>query len=535
MSETVPQHAPTDVVKNYVKPEIRRTPDGGVYIVETGNTKYGTIRDQSYGEHWQGKAWGKVGEFALKTGASLMGEGYLATGGKLILKSTGTAVAAIGDGYEVKDAFIKGTIVNTFTPSNLGHLYKHGKGGLVGHGLAEWSDLIKGKGDKGTTFFEKNGLTWNPGKTNITILGKSRELRPWTTEIGGVQVEMHTLGYGAYHLIKGNHGGGHENNHTEAAEEDLKTGEGHFPNIYVADKNDTRNPLEKMADERILYGKDANFIALYTQGFKDKAYEYQEALEQKSSFDHTIPQSIGIITLRHEISTGGEIVAQDLKDLQHFEYGIMTANEDWLRGINNGTIRLANDPLLNNVAAIGANVWGGANWLLAAGLGTVATAGGLIWNVGFGIADGFASIPYEVASAIYTVGGTEMFIKKVQACDLINKGLDAASKGINAVNKYTQQLDKSAYERPRYVWGIGDDGQPKQIRVDAKTRDEKLEQQLNDQVKKESDLLKLVRDDYRNKVNKSSPLPKNNNIVTDKKQVNALKQFIKSLPQNGKS
>ena len=71
-----------------------------------------------------------------------MGEGWLATTTKVALKSTGTALKYIGDGEDVGSAFGTGLIVNAATPSNYAHLFKHGKGGLVGSSLATYGDVI---------------------------------------------------------------------------------------------------------------------------------------------------------------------------------------------------------------------------------------------------------------------------------------------------------------------------------------------------------------------------------------------------------
>ena len=499
MAQKIPTNEVTDVVKAWVKPQIQQLADGSVQIVETGNTKNGTYRDQVYGEHWQGKAWGKVGEFAFKTGASLMGEGWLATTGKIALKSTGTALKYIGEGEDVGDAFKTGLIVNTATPSNYAHLFKHGKGGLVGSSLGTYGDVIKGTSTE-------PGLTWNPAKFDVKIFGKMRTVRPWTTEIGAVTIEMNTVGYGVYNTLYAGHGGGHgsehgttgaEATHLGQAQTDLHTGAGQAPSMYVTNPKDTRTPFEKLADELVLNGKDETFIALFNQGFKDKAYEYWEAKHNR-----TIPQSIQILTLQKEIEIGTGVVQHKLDDFVSWNANTMVANSEYLKGLNNGTIVAYNgDPLINSVATIGQNVFYGANWAAAAILGTAGKAVSTAYSFGSGIAQGFVDIPNDIAKAVYNIGKTEALA-----------------------------LTSGGYGRPKSIIQIGNDGKAKAVLVrDLKKSENQIaEETMNNQLAEKNNLQKLVSAEYRNKLNAESQKPKAG-IITNKKEKAMILGYIQNL------
>jgi hypothetical protein len=519
MSEKIPTNQVTDVVKNWVKPQIHQFADGSVKIIETGNTKNGTYRDQAYGAHWQGKAWGRVGEFVFKTGASLMGEGWLATGTKIALKSTGTAFKYIGEGEDVGYAFKTGLIVNAATPSNYGHLFKHGNGGLVGKALGEYSDVIKGTPNQ-------PGLTFNPATFQLKLFGEMRTVRPWTTEFGGVTIEMNTVGYGVYNTLYSGHGGGHGSEHgttgAEAtqlgqAKTDLHTGAGQGQSMYINNPNDTRNPLERKMDDFVLNGKDETFIALFNQGFKDKAYEYWEAKHNK-----TLAQYIQTITLQKEITAGIGIVQHKLDDFTNWNASTMVANEEYIRGLSNGTIvAYSGDPLLNSVAVFGKTALAGANWAASAVFGTAGKAASTIWSLGGGITQGIIDIPNDVTTAMYDIVNTERNAQPQQTA--------------NAVVSVINFLYGGKYAKPKSIMIIGDNGNPKEVLVrDIKKSENQIaEEGINKQLNERNNLQKLVSEDYRNKV-KAQSKTQQSNIITDKKQIAALKQFINSAQSKSK-
>ena len=499
MAQKIATNEVTDVVRAWVKPQIHQNADGSVQVVETGNTKYGTYRDQVYGEHWKGKAWGRVGEFAFKTGASLMGEGWLATTTKVALKSTGTALKYIGDGEDVGSAFKTGLIVNAATPSNYAHLFKHGKGGLVGSSLATYGDVIKGTSTEA-------GLTWNPAKFDMKIFGETRTVRPWTTEIGAVTIEMNTVGYGVYNTLFPGHGGGHGSEHGTTgatstqlgkAQSDLHTGAGQAPSMYVTNPNDTRTPFEKNLDAMVLNGKDETFIALFNQGFKDKAYEYWEAKHNR-----TIPQSIQMLTNQKEIELGIGIVQHKLDDFVNWNASTMVANEEYLKGLNNGTIvAYSGDPLLNSLAVLGKTTLAGANWAASAVFGTAGKAASTAWSFLGGVTQGVIDIPNDIADKVYDIFKTE-----------------------------ASALTSAGYGRPKSIMQIGNDGKAKEVLVrDLKKSENQIaEETMNNQLAEKNNLVRLISADYRNKINTQSQKPKAGAILSKKEKDNII-NYIKNL------
>ena len=500
MAQKIATNEVTDVVRAWVKPQIHQNADGSVQVVETGNTKYGTYRDQVYGEHWKGKAWGRVGEFAFKTGASLMGEGWLATTTKVALKSTGTALKYIGDGEDVGSAFKTGLIVNAATPSNYAHLFKHGKGGFVGSSLATYGDAIKGTS-------KEAGLTWNPAKFDMMIFGKMRTVRPWTTEIGAVTIEMNTVGYGVYNTLFPGHGGGHGSEHGTTgatstqlgkAQSDLHTGAStSMEKPSMLNNFNAGSSFEKKMDAWVLNGKDETFIALFNQGFKDKAYEYWEAKHNR-----TIPQSIQMLTNQKEIELGIGIVQHKLDDFVNWNASTMVANEEYIKGLSNGTIvAYSGDPLLNSVAVLGKTTLAGANWAASAVFGTAGKAASTAWSFLGGVTQGVIDIPNDIADKVYDIVKTEFYA-----------------------------LTSAGYGRPKSIMQIGNDGKAKEVLVrDLKKSENQIaEETMNNQLAEKNNLVRLISADYRNKINTQSQKPKAGAILSKKEKDNII-NYIKNL------